>query len=67
MLFALVLLNVRGLIDVTDQAVDEVYGYIEATAYAAGTISLFLAFAVGLPAIPAAEADDEPADDLAAA
>ena len=65
-LFALTLLNVRGLIDVTDQAVDEVYGYIEATAYAAGTITLLLAFVVGLPDIQSFEDDDEPVDDLAA-
>jgi hypothetical protein len=65
-LFALALLNVRGLIDVTDQALDEVYGYIEATAYAVGTVALFLAFALGLPAIPPAEQDDDSADDVAA-
>ena len=64
-LFALTLLNVRGLIDVTDQTIDETYGYIEATAYAAGTIALFVAFALGLPAIPPAEPDDE-IDDLVA-
>jgi hypothetical protein len=64
-LFALTLLNVRGLIDVTDQTVDVIYGYIEATAYAAGTITLLVAFAVGLPAIPGAD-DEEPAEDLAA-
>jgi hypothetical protein len=50
-LLALAMLNVRNLVDVTDAAVDEVYGYIEATAYAAGNISLLAAVAVGLPAI----------------
>jgi len=50
-LLALAMLNVRNLVDVTDAAVDEVYGYIEATAYAAGNLCLLAAVAVGLPAI----------------
>ena len=50
-LLALAMLNVRNLIDVTDATVDEVYGYIEATAYAAGNLCLLVAVAVGLPAI----------------
>lgn len=50
-LLALAMLNVRNLIDVTDAAVDEVYGYIEATAYAAGNLCLLVAVAAGLPAI----------------
>ena len=50
-LLALAMLNVRNLIDVTDETVDEVYGYIEATAYAAGNVCLLVAVAVGLPEI----------------
>jgi hypothetical protein len=50
-LLALAMLNVRNVIDVTDASVDEIYGYIEATAYAAGNLCLLVAVAVGLPAI----------------
>jgi hypothetical protein len=50
-LLALAMLSVRGLIDVTDPAVDEVYGYVEATAYAAGIVCLLVAVAIGLPAL----------------
>jgi hypothetical protein len=50
-LLALAMLNIRNLIDVTDETVDEVYGYIEATAYAAGNLCFLVAVAIGLPEI----------------
>ena len=56
-LLALAMLNVRNLIDVTDATVDEVYGYIEATAYAAGNLCLLVAVAIGLPVIGPLEKD----------
>jgi hypothetical protein len=63
-LLALVLLNIRGLIDVTDATVDEIYGYVESTAYAAGFVSLLLAFVVGLPEMAHVEPrhESEPAE-----
>jgi hypothetical protein len=54
-LLALAMLNIRNLIDVTDETVDEIYGYIEATAYAAGNLCVLVAVAVGLPAIDRTE------------
>jgi hypothetical protein len=59
-LLALAMLNIRNLIDVTDETVDEVYGYIEATAYAAGNLCFLIAVAVGVPEIDRSE-DGEPA------
>lgn len=58
-LLALAMLNVRNLIDVTDATVDEAYGYIEATTYAAGSVCLLVAVAVGLPAIDPLEDEAE--------
>ena len=57
-LLALAMLNVRNLIDVTDATVDEVYGYIEATAYAAGNLCLLVAVAIGLPVIDPLEEEE---------
>ncbi len=66
-LFALVLVNLAGVIDVTEQGVIETYGWVVVIAYALGHLFLLGAFAVGLPSLEAfddeLEADDPELDE----
>ena len=63
-LVALALVNLSGILDTSDTTFVTAYGYVTATAYAAGHLCLLAAFAAGLPAVDALEDDDEGADDV---
>lgn len=56
-ILALVLFNLNRVVDIQDQTLVTVYGYVVILAYALGYVSLLAAFAVGLPAFD--EFDDE--------
>ena len=59
--FALVLVNLNGLLAIQDATFATVYRYLIVIAYAFGHIGLLLAFALGLPAL--GWSDDEDEDD----
>ena len=61
-LFALALVNLNGLLDVRDDTLVTLYGYVVAASYALGHVCLLLAFAVGLPELD--EVEDEEEDDI---
>ncbi|MEP6637929.1 MAG: hypothetical protein ABJC39_01145 [Chloroflexota bacterium] len=58
-LVALVLVNLAGVLDVTDRAIIENYGWIVVISYALGHLLLLAGFAVGLPSLAAWDDDDE--------
>ncbi|MEO8436900.1 MAG: hypothetical protein ABI562_00470 [Chloroflexota bacterium] len=60
-LVALVLVNMAGVIDVTDQGIIEAYGWVVVVTYALGHLLLLAAFVVGLPSLD--EFDDDEFDD----
>jgi hypothetical protein len=57
-LAALMLVNIGGLFEITDQTLDAAYGYVTIVLYALGLLFLLVAFVVRLPAM-----DDETEDD----
>ena len=61
-LAALVMVNLGGLFEITDQALDSVYGYVAIVLYALGLLVLLAAFVVGLPDLGGTEDDDEGRD-----
>ena len=61
--FALVLVNLNGLLAIQDATFATVYRYLIVIAYAFGHIGLLLAFALGLPALDWSDDEDDDFDD----
>ena len=60
---ALVIINLGGMIGITDEAIGTVLGYVTVVLYSGGHLLLLAGFAVGLPAIDEPEAPDTDDDD----
>jgi hypothetical protein len=62
-LLALILVNVAGLFEIVDQALDTAYGYLTIIFYALGLLSLLAGFATGLPMLDDGGSDADADDD----
>jgi cytochrome c biogenesis factor len=62
-LVALLMVNIGGLFEITDQTLDTAYGYVTIVFYALGLVLLLAAFVVGLPTLPEPGADGVDEDD----
>ena len=60
---ALVLVNLSGVVDITDQTLSTLYGYVIVLSYSLGHVGLLAAFALGLPSLEGLEEDDEDDED----